>query len=192
MPVIDHVFICTAKGAPAAERLREFGLMEGPRNTHPGQGTANRRFFFQNVMLELLWVEDAMEAQSEETRPTRLWERWSGQGSPFGIILRPDTSSEGCPFPAWDYRPSGMPGLSLQIASGTGLEEPMWCYTTAERRVHPTAGPQSLTRAVLHCPALEASSVTAKVAEAGVIGLQTGAYLLELQFDGGTRIQDFR
>src|SRR3954468_18678174 len=93
---VDHVFICTAAGAPAARALREFGLVEGSPNRHPGQGTANRRFFFRNAMLELLWVEDAAEAQSEQTRDTRLWQRWSAPGpdvSPFGIILRPESES---------------------------------------------------------------------------------------------------
>jgi hypothetical protein len=40
--------------APEAERIAAFGLCEGPSNVHPGQGTANRRFFFRNAMLELL------------------------------------------------------------------------------------------------------------------------------------------
>jgi hypothetical protein len=28
---------------------------EDSSNTHPGQGTANRQFFFNNAYLELLW-----------------------------------------------------------------------------------------------------------------------------------------
>ncbi|AFY78420.1 MAG: hypothetical protein IGR93_19055 [Hydrococcus sp. C42_A2020_068] len=57
---LDHLFICTAIGAPEADRLLSFGLTEGTPNIHPGQGTANRRFFFHNVMLELLWVLDIL------------------------------------------------------------------------------------------------------------------------------------
>jgi hypothetical protein len=41
-------------------------------NQHPEQGTANRRFDFANAMLELLWVSDARDAQSERTRRTLL------------------------------------------------------------------------------------------------------------------------
>jgi hypothetical protein len=51
---IDHIYICTEKNAPAGDLLVEFGLLEGSSNTHPGQGTANRRFYFHNLMLELL------------------------------------------------------------------------------------------------------------------------------------------
>ena len=56
---LDHLFVCTAPGAPEAEELVRFGLREGPPNRHPGQGTANRRFAFANTMIELLWVSDA-------------------------------------------------------------------------------------------------------------------------------------
>lgn len=53
---LNHLFVCTAAGAPEAEALKAFGLTEGTPNTHPGQGTSNRRFFFRNAMLKLLWV----------------------------------------------------------------------------------------------------------------------------------------
>jgi hypothetical protein len=136
--VVDHLFVCMPVGAPAADRLRQFGLTEGSSNRHPGQGTACRRFFFQNAMLEFLWVENAAEAQSEQTRATRLWERWSatsGEASPFGIIVRPAPGVEkACPFETWDYRPPTMPDLSLRIAAGTALQEPMWCYMESGRR----------------------------------------------------------
>ncbi len=61
---LDHFFICTDVGAPAAAALMALGFVEGAPNTHPGQGTANRRFFFDNAMLELLWVHDEAEAGS--------------------------------------------------------------------------------------------------------------------------------
>ena len=49
------------------------GLAEGSPNTHPGQGTANRRFFFESGFLELLYVHDELEAQSDLSAPTQLW-----------------------------------------------------------------------------------------------------------------------
>jgi hypothetical protein len=51
---LDHVFICVDRWAPEAEQTAAFGLCERPSDVHPGQGTANRRFFFPNAMLELL------------------------------------------------------------------------------------------------------------------------------------------
>ncbi len=196
---LDHVFICTAVGAPAAERLREFGLTEGSPNKHAGQGTACRRFFFRNAMLELLWVEDEMEARSEQTVQTRLWERWSAMGrgaSPFGIILRPQSGAPtACPFKSWEYRPPTMPDLIIQIADGTGLEEPMWCWLEGgrapldappERRqpLEHTSGLGDLTGARLTSPAIKKTSVTQAMANAGVIILEAGDdQLLELAFD---------
>jgi len=50
----DHMFICTVVDAPEADLLLAFGLTEGASNIHPGQGTACRRIFFRNAMLELL------------------------------------------------------------------------------------------------------------------------------------------
>ena len=63
---LDHLFVCTDPGAPKAEKLVQFGLHEGPPNQHPGQGTACRRFSFANAMIELFWVSDASEAQSQK------------------------------------------------------------------------------------------------------------------------------
>jgi len=55
---LDHLFVCTALDAPAAEKLIQFGLREGLPNQHPGQGTACRRFAFFNAMIELFWVSN--------------------------------------------------------------------------------------------------------------------------------------
>src|SRR5262249_30068620 len=124
-----------------AEGLKAFGLTEGKPNTHPGQGTACRRFFFENAYLELLWVHSATEAQTEETRPTRLWERWSGrtgESCPFAGCVRPaadEQSQEPC-FATWDYRPSYFPpGVSLGIARNSEtITEPMLCYLESGQR----------------------------------------------------------
>ena len=110
---LDHCFIYAEVGAPEAELLIEFGLTEGQPNMHPGQGTANRRFYFENVMLELLWVHDKTEAKSKPIQETRLWERWSGrksEASPFGICLRSvGNETTVLPFPGWPYRPPYLP-----------------------------------------------------------------------------------
>src|SRR5438552_2189888 len=83
---------CAAPGAPAADRLVALGLSEGSGNVHQGQGTANRRFFFRNAMVELIWVSDEREAQSDLVAPLRLWERARYRqtgAAPFGLCLRP-------------------------------------------------------------------------------------------------------
>ena len=139
---VDHVFICCAAGAPEGDALVELGLREGSPNTHPGQGTANRRFFFRNMFLELLWVSAPEEARSVRTRRTRLWERWSARSStacPFGIVFRPKGARAGpAPFATWPYRPAYLPtGCSIEVAEGATLEEPGLFYLPFLRRSGP-------------------------------------------------------
>jgi hypothetical protein len=130
---LDHVSVCCAEGGPEAERLARLGLAEGSSNTHPGQGTACRRFFFENAYLELFWVADAREAQSALAAPTRLGPRWSARGteaSPFAIILRPDHGEDAAPpFASWPYHPPYLPPhLAIDVAEGTPLIEPAFFY----------------------------------------------------------------
>jgi len=74
---LDHIFILVSKGAPEAQLLIDFGLTEGSNRSHKDQGTQNRCFYFNNVMLELLWDYDEQDAQNEVTSPTTLWPRWN-------------------------------------------------------------------------------------------------------------------
>src|SRR5271165_7680011 len=130
---VDHAFIACAHGAPEGDALLRAGFVEGSANTHPGQGTANRRFYFENFMLELIWVADPAEARSSQTRRTRLWERWSQRqtgASPFGIVFRASGDQDAAaPFPTWAYHPNYLPAeLAIQIATGTTLREPELFY----------------------------------------------------------------
>jgi Glyoxalase-like domain len=199
---LDHVFVCCSVGAPEADTLAGLGLKEGSRNTHPGQGTACRRFFFQNAYLELLWVSDPREAQSKTVRPTRLWDRWFNRGEaacPFGIVLRPAAEAADCdpPFPTWAYRPSYLPPqIAIEIARDTPLSEPEFFYLGFQRgRARP--GQEPVTHAV---PASELTGVriwgltsgprspaATAVQAAGLVTLdKADHYLMELTFDGGS------
>jgi hypothetical protein len=131
--ILDHVFICCDEYGPEAEALLSIGLVEGSRNVHPGQGTANRRFFFYRGFIELLWVSNREEAQSSLTAPTKLWPRWVArkQGAcPFGIAFSPDaTDVPEAPFNAWPYQPTYLPPTkSILFAKDTTLYEPELFY----------------------------------------------------------------
>lgn len=126
MPVLDHVFVMCDVDAPEAIALARLGLEEMTSNTHPGQGTACRRFSLADQYLELLWVCDEAEVRSERTRPTRLWERWAGRRSgacPFGFVFRADPAEASrAPFRTWSYSPSYLsPGCSIEV----GVDAPM-------------------------------------------------------------------
>ena len=196
---LDHIFVCCAVGAPEASLLVERGLLEGSANTHSGQGTANRRFFFSNAYLELLWVSDPAEAQQENVLPTQLWERWSRRtegACPFGIVFRPRTTSTAeAPFPSWSYRPPYLPnGLSIEVGRSMALTEPQLFYLPFARHRdptgrEPTAHPAGIDRisnvSVTIPPGLEPSDTLASALDADLFTLRRGPdYLLELAFDG--------
>jgi Glyoxalase-like domain len=128
---LDHLFICTEPEAPEAESLKTLGFTEGIRRPHPGQGTTNVCFFFENAYLELLWACDRDEIQSRVVRPTGLWERccWKETGAcPFGIGLRLTTpNSQKLPFSIWDYEaPFLPPGISIPMATNSlNISEPL-------------------------------------------------------------------
>lgn len=197
---LDHVFILCAVDAPEAAALSRLGLKEGPANTHPGQGTACRRFLFRNAYVELLWVRDEKEARSEGVRRTRLWERWSlrNQGAcPFGIVLRPDggARAEEPPFPTWSYVPSYLPaGLAIDVAVDAPLTEPGFFYL-GFRRGRPRGAHESvphgiaataITNVSISGPMPGQQSMAARSAEAGgVLSFNVSTeYVLDLTFDG--------
>lgn len=199
---LDHVFICCSVGAPEAGVLARAGLKEGSSNEHPGQGTANRRFFFGNAYLELLWVTDAKEARSEPACRTRLWERWSGRRAgacPFGVVLRPVTltGDRDPPFEAWSYHPKYLPpDLAIEMAVGTPLSEPALFYLRFARRPqHVGREPidhaiplAEITEVTFGIPALGTRSTAAQSAEAaGVLSFRSAdEYVMSLAFDGDT------
>jgi hypothetical protein len=198
---LDHLFICVDEGGPEAEQLQALGLTEGPPNIHPGQGTANRRFFFDNTMLELVWVTNPAEAQGEMAGPLQLWERWSGrQGGacPFGVCLRPARAGvEGLPFAAWPYRPTYLPDpLCLHIATTCSSPRvPLLFYFPLYRRPQEQSAPidgarqhplgvRQITRVLVHGPTPPALEDPTAM---GIVQFpRADHHLMEVGFDGET------
>lgn len=206
---LDHFFILTGVGAPEADQLLRFGLIEGAPNSHPGQGTACRRFFFSNAFLELLWVIDPDETQSSLICRTGLWERWSRRSrgaSPFGICLR--RGQEGVneiPFPTWEYRPPYLPDR-LVIHMGVDSEvatEPLLFYSTFGRRpdsdepfrrqpLKHALDLQAVTRLQVSGPQRGAASAALRALEGHcpwLSAVDRGEYVLEVSFDEEARKQ---
>jgi hypothetical protein len=117
---LDHLFVLVEPGAPERVALEREGLRESFRRRHPGQGTANVCFCFDNAYLELLWEEDREEIASPAVAPTRLAERaaWRRTGaSPFGVAVRSEPPGAPLPFATWDYRPPYLPeGVAIDVA----------------------------------------------------------------------------
>lgn len=201
---LDHFFICTDVGAPEAEALASFGFVEGPPNTHPGQGTANRRFFFDDAMLELLWVHDEAEAGSEPARRLHLLERWQGRragASPFGVIFRPvEAAAPVPPFPGWTYRPVYLPeDLSFHIGQNSDdITEPFCVYVNfvPQQRDSPQPeGFRTVTALRIYSPMTHKSAILEAAENAGAVRFLEGkAPLMEIGFaeERGGRVHDFR
>jgi hypothetical protein len=193
---LDHLFICTDVGA--GDRLVAAGLVGGASRIHHGQGTTNRCFFFHNAMVELLWVHDPEESQSEIIRPTLLWERWNNRQTvcPFGICLR-STTPDAIAFQSWAYRPPYLPeNISIAIATNPRLTEPMLFQIPfggrpdrfppekAQPLEHPL-GLREITRVEIISPtAHDPSPELQAVMNTNQIQVRTGIeYCIELGFD---------
>jgi hypothetical protein len=190
---LDHVIIFCDTGAPEAQALIDRGFHEGPTNSHPGQGTANRRFFFPNVYLELLWVSDATEARGPQAGPTRLWDRWDGRARgacPFGCVFRPGKRNVNATFDCWTYSPRYFPpGFSIEVASNPPPNEPLLFYLPFARPAlvedsrhapKPLVGP--IVAATVHLPDTDAlSPALHALVAAGLLTVEPAReYLLDL------------
>jgi hypothetical protein len=198
---IDHAFICTLPDAPAARRLSAAGLLEGSAGSHPGQGTANRRFFFRNFMLELLWITNKDEALSERGRRLGLYERCLGGPDicPFGIAFRPDQQAVNlnAGFAWWDYHPVYLPEqMSVQVACNVPLHEPLLFHLpfltkAAERNQdEPTGHPlgcRNLTGLTVEIPGRRPLSHAAGIINhlSTVHIVHSHRYAMRLEFDHG-------
>ncbi len=206
----DHLFICVDKPAREAEQLIAFGLTEGTSNCHPGQGTENRRFFFQNSFIELLFVADHDELNSDLTKPTKLHERFplrAANVSPFGVCFRPTTERSDVPFPSWSYQPQYLPEhLDVKVAQSPS-SEPMWFYLSFGSR--PDSASNDKRQALMHdcgfkhitsikvsAPLIESLSEPAIAINnlPGVEFVDEQEHLLSIGFDGEAqgKARDFR
>jgi hypothetical protein len=138
---IDHVFIFSDAACREAEDIAALGLIEWPARTHPGQGTSNRTFGLHDGYLELICIQNELEARSPLTAPTRLWERSRDTGwSPIGVCLRTDTRTDVVFADAIRYQPQYFPDGWIDIAK-THPWEPMLFRIHVASRVEKVVPP---------------------------------------------------
>jgi hypothetical protein len=214
---LDHVFIITASPQQVAYALQEFGLTEGTPNTHPGQGTACRRFFFESAYLELVYVTSKEELKSPGIAETKLWERSQYKKThycPFGICFRNishDNKSSTLIFEdGWKYKPPYLPeGMYINVAFNTNyqtepmlFEMPFFRFTPKDyspERIQPLnhkKGFKEITKVTLTQPTtVENLSVSMqKVVNSSIVAVVPGrSYSVALEFDHCVKgeMQDF-
>ncbi|MEO1747861.1 MAG: VOC family protein [Pseudomonadota bacterium] len=111
---LDHIFWMVPKDDVdrVAAAMSALGLKESYRRQHPGQGTSNICYCFENAFLEILWLEDEADARSPAIARTKLADRALGQANPFGIAWRGDANVS-----MWDFKPPYLPkGVVIPMA----------------------------------------------------------------------------
>ena len=144
---LDHLFILTKPGSPEGDRLVDIGLVEGPSNIHPGQGTANRRFFCANTTIELLYISNREEAVNGAGKRLRFAERVCSDASPFGLVFRTDADALDVPFANWHYQADYFPdGMFFFVGENSdALQEPL-CICMPPSLPVPASPPEPCNR----------------------------------------------
>ena len=121
--MIDHIYMSIEPRGPEIDYFASLGLVETYRRTHPGQGTENVCYAFDNLFLELLWITDTSAVRSPSVQRTGLYERslWRTNGAcPFGIAWRRSPADKHFAPPTWHYAPPYLPaGITIPIATAS-------------------------------------------------------------------------
>lgn len=170
---LDHLFVITTPGAAVADRIVELGFVEGSVNTHPGQGTSNRRFFLNGFTLELLYVSDVSEAKNGAGQCLEILERsGNSEASPFGLVVRVIEGDTVPTFPSWQYFPDYFNGeMCFYVGENSDqLPEPLCIcmppsLPMAKDVPDEYANPDwLLTRVDINVPVVQASAVLVQFA----------------------------
>lgn len=113
-------------------QLAEFGLVEGSRRTHKGQGTTNRKFYFDNFFLEILWVINEEEINQSPALETQLGQRANFEQngfSRFGLCLVNTEETDQLFKKAEVYQPHYFPpGMAIDFLSNTDHPKLPWTF----------------------------------------------------------------
>jgi len=128
--MIDHIFMLIDPEGPEIGQMSKLGLVETYRRVHLGQGTRNVCYCFDNMFLELLWIDDPNTVVSPTIRRTGLYKRslWRSQEvCPFGIAWRASNSGAEPAISTWAFCPPYLPnGMTIAVAEDSDdLQQPM-------------------------------------------------------------------
>lgn len=162
--LIDHIFISSRNLGQEADQLLGAGFLEGSNRIHPGQGTRNRKFYFENFFLEIIWENDPLELESDLIRKTGLTDRvrFEASGvSRFGLGLENTDESDSVFLECELYQPVYFPeGKLFQILPNRENPALPWTFrgpfkglktAHSEPLDHPN-GIRRLTQAVFQMP----------------------------------------
>lgn len=194
MLLLDHLFIIVSPSAPEADGLIEIGLIEGPSNEHPGQGTANRRFFLANTTIEFIFVHNIAEAMNGAGKDLKFVERAIDiDASPFGLVTRWSDAGSEPDFAHWKYQPDYFPE-PMQFLVGknsNNFAEPL-CICMPPKLEKPSSMPEptnrdwTLTQLDVSFPRSVASGALTSFAQCDMVNIRHNEdHHLKLVFNDG-------
>ncbi|NJL19567.1 MAG: hypothetical protein HC895_00105 [Leptolyngbyaceae cyanobacterium SM1_3_5] len=196
---IDHFFVCLSASLQP-KTLADLGLVCAPQPVHhPRQGTTSNLIFFENIYLELIWIEDesAAEIYAMQSGIDFLarshWQQT--KASPFGIALRqknevhqqhqlPDQSETFINFAAENLSAQAEP-LCFVISDAISLTRLLDRTSSFHQQLlrHPI-GIQQLTEAKIAIDSLKSLSEPVSLLQReNIASIDRGTPLLELTFD---------
>lgn len=129
---VDHIFLFSSSGGEEANELTDFGFVEGSSRVHVGQGTTNRKFYFDNFFIEILWVTSEREIRSVSSSITQLWERSQFRkngNSPFGLCLVNSRDTDEMFRDSKRYQPAYFPrDMSIDIITHEQAPQLPWTF----------------------------------------------------------------
>jgi hypothetical protein len=136
---IDHILICLPQ-PPDTPWLSGAGLQsESPRLQHLERGTASHLIFFENIYLELAWVEDETLAKTYAQRTgidfygRSQWSQTQASPFAFGLRQRSDRSIQlrSQVQQIWDAPNQAEMAVSFSSQNLTNPSEPL-CFVIPE------------------------------------------------------------
>ena len=130
---IDHIFICV-DAEPDPREFAQLGLICSDQVVRRvGQGTASRLVFFNNIYLELVWVEDAEQAEIYAMRSGIDYlsrSQWKvSQHCPLGIALRQrKRSNAGAELDIFGQSSKSIDGVIRLASSNLVAQWEPFCY----------------------------------------------------------------
>lgn len=197
MITTDHIFIFSKKQGAEADQLANFGWTEGSSRRHVGQGTINRKFYFDNFFLEILWVIEEEEIKNKNTALTTLWQRsqFLHNGySPFGLCLVNNEASDDLFHECEAYQPDYFSqGMIIDVLPKGQTPYLPWTFrlpfrTDQKEKKESTIhlnGIQQLTKVTFGIPKIEKENTFMDCfAQSGTINFTAAPVLnLQLEFD---------
>lgn len=196
---IDHLFIFSSRKGQEVDDLVDVGFTEGSGRVHPGQGTMNRKIYFENFYLEIVWVRDESEIKSDNLLKTKLWERSNfllNGCSPFGLGFMNTPDTHLLFEQAIKYQPDYFPeGISFDIITNEQENYLPWTFrppliNSPNQTNEPTAhqnGIKKLTRTIFELNATVYENWFTKLIENNSpVNFQPGTKnTMTLEFDNG-------